>query len=447
MAVNFASNMVEKMMDNIPTTTEANANPGLDEDFADPSGEKMRALAWFGKNDVRMITTNKPKVVDPTDVILKVTGSTVCGSDLHLYHGSIIELQKGDILGHEFCGIIDSVGSSVTKRKIGEKVVASFQIACGDCYYCKRKLSSQCNRTNSSSLENAMYGHRTAGMFGYSHFTGGFAGGQAEYVRVPFGDVNLLKIPENVPDEKALYLSDVLSTSYHCVVDTGVKEGDIVGIWGMGAIGILAAKWAFLKGASRVIAIDKDSRLDYAKSKIPQLEILNYTIDKDVPKKIMEMTDPDHPGLDCALECAAGEYPKSVLNKIEFATGLQTDTAEIINECIMSVKNFGRVGVTGVYAGFANHFNIGAVMEKGVRFIGNGQAPVHLYWEEILNDYLIPGKIDPLELIVTHRIGINDVAKCYRKQDAHEDGVIKVFVETKFSDAPAPGAPKLVSME
>lgn len=192
--------------------------------------------------------------------------------------------------------------------------------------------------------------------------TGGFAGGQAEYVRVPFGDVNLLKIPDSVPDEKALYLSDVLVTSYHCVVDTGVKEGDIVGIWGMGkfsqhlrsamlivvgGIGILCAKWAFLKGASRVIAIDKDSRLDFAKSKIPGLETINYTVDTDVVKKIMEITDPDHPGLDCALECAAGEYPKSLINKLEFATGMQTDTAEIINECIMSVKNFGRVGVTG----------------------------------------------------------------------------------------------------
>lgn len=192
--------------------------------------------------------------------------------------------------------------------------------------------------------------------------TGGFAGGQAEYVRVPYGDVNLLKIPDSIPDEKALYLSDILCTSYHCVVDTGVKKGDIVGIWGMGeslnchettfanesgAIGIFAAKWAFLKGASRVIGIDQDWRLDYAKSKIPQLETINFKVDTDVPSKIASMTDPDHPGLDIALECAAGEYAKSIMNKIELATGLQTDTAEIVNECIMSVKNFGSVGVTG----------------------------------------------------------------------------------------------------
>lgn len=199
--------------------------------------------------------------------------------------------------------------------------------------------------------------------------TGGFAGGQAEYVRVPYGDANLLKIPDNMPDEKALYLSDILCTSYHCVVDTGVKKGDVVGIWGMGkfralfancslycwahrlmflgAIGIFAAKWAFIKGASRVIGIDQDWRLDYAKSKIPGLETINFKEDTDVYAKIISITDPDHPGLDIALECAAGEYAKSIINKIELATGLQTDTAEIVNECIKSVKNFGSVGVTG----------------------------------------------------------------------------------------------------
>lgn len=446
MAINFAANLAEKVTENIPVTTKANANPGLDSDFADPSGEKMKALAWFGANDVRMITTNKPKIVDPTDVILKVTGSTVCGSDMHLFHGSIIEMQKGDILGHEFCGIIDSVGSAITKRKVGDKVVASFQTACGECYYCKRKMTSQCNKTNSSSVENAMYGHRTAGMFGYSHFTGGFAGGQAEYVRVPYGDVNLLVIPDGVPNEKALYLSDILCTSYHCVVDTGVKEGDIVGIWGMGAIGICCAKWAFLKGASRVIAIDRDWRLDFAKSKVPGLETINFDEDTDVPGKIMKMTSQDHPGLDCALECAAGEYAKNFVNKAMLATGLQTDTAEIVNECIKSVKNYGRVGITGVYAGLCNGFAIGAVMEKGVRLIGNGQCSVATYWEEILNDYLIPGKIDPLELFVTHRITTDDIAKCYTMMDKHQDGMVKVFVETKFSDPAYKASPSVKSL-
>jgi threonine dehydrogenase-like Zn-dependent dehydrogenase len=164
-------------------------------------------------------------------VILKVTGSTVCGSDLHLMHATIVGLQKGDILGHEFCGVVESVGPGITTVKPGERVVASFQIACGDCKMCKQKLSSQCERTSETTLAKAMYGTQTAGMFGYSHLTGGFAGGQAEYVRVPFGDVNLLKLPDSVPDEKGLYLSDVICTSWNAVVDTGVYEGDTVAIW------------------------------------------------------------------------------------------------------------------------------------------------------------------------------------------------------------------------
>jgi len=455
--VNALSNALDaKLGEDSDVITSHAANPANDPDkFADPSGEKMKALAWFGKNDVRIIDSLKPKVVDPTDVVIKVTGSTVCGSDLHLYHGAIIEMQKGDILGHECMGIVDSVGPAVEKIKVGDRVVASFNIACGKCWFCKKKISSACIKTNTSQLQNAMYGNRTCGMFGYSHFTGGFAGGQAEYTRIPWGDANLLKIPEEVSDEKALYLSDILVTSYHQVMDSGVKKGDIVGIWGVGAIGLFCAKWSLLKGASRVILIDNVQwRLDYAKSKMPEVELLNYSEYTDVPGRINEITKPattdpktdfenTRPaGLDVALECAAGEYAKSLLHKIEYATGLETDTSEIVNEMIASVIPFGTCGITGVYAGFTNHFNIGAVMEKGVRFIGNGQAPVHKWWKEILDDYIIPGKVDPVDLIVTHRIPLEDVAKCYTAFDNKEQGIIKVFVETKFSGAPSPGAPK-----
>lgn len=184
------------------TTAQDITNPSRDPDKYGSSDDKNLALAWMGKNKVEMVNTPKPKVVEERDVILKVTGSTICGSDLHLLHGVVVELQKGDILGHEFCGIVDEMGSAVKGLNKGDRVVASFQIACGDCFFCKQKLSSQCEKTNSNTIENAMYGGRTAGMFGYSHFTGGFAGGQAEYVRVPYGDVNLLKIPDTVPDEK-----------------------------------------------------------------------------------------------------------------------------------------------------------------------------------------------------------------------------------------------------
>ena len=179
--------------------------------YGDPN-ETMKALVWNGKNTVNVVDVPKPAIIESTDVILKITGSTVCGSDMHLLSGTVVELQKGDILGHEFCGVVDEVGSAVSKVQKGDRVVASFQIACGNCLYCSQNLSSQCSKTNSNTLENVMYGGRTAGMFGYSHFTGGFAGGQAEYTRVPLGDVNLLKLPDDVPDEKGLFLSDVVPT-------------------------------------------------------------------------------------------------------------------------------------------------------------------------------------------------------------------------------------------
>jgi len=324
--------------------------------------------------------------------------------------------------------------------------VASFQIACGDCYYCKKKQSSQCEKTNSNTMENGMYGGRTAGMFGYSHFTGGFAGGQAEYTRVPLGDVNLLKLPDNVPDEKGLYLSDVLATSWHCVVDTGVQKGDVVAIWGAGPIGQMCAEFAFMNGASRVIMVDQNWRLEYMKEKYPKVETLDFG---SLPKgeTVMSMLKKmcDNRGPDVALECAAGEYAKSWAHRFELLLGFETDTSELINEMITSVHNFGRCGVTGVYAGFTNHFNIGSLMERGIRLIGNGQAPVHMYWEKLLG-MIQSGEIDPLKM-VSHRVDLAELDTVYYKFDERnpKDGLQKVFVQTKFSAPPAPGAPKLTT--
>ena len=302
--------------------------------------------------------------MEERDVILKVTGSTVCGSDLHLLHGAIVEMEKGDILGHEFCGVVESVGDAVKKVKPGQRVVASFQIACGDCMFCRRKLSSQCERTNENTLEAAMYGGRTAGMFGYSHFTGGFAGGQAEYVRVPFGDVNLLPLPDDVPDEKGLYLSDVLATSWHCVVDTGVKEGDAVAIWGAGPIGQMCTEFCFINGAARVILIDGGQgawRLDFVKSRLPGKNIDTIDFSK-LPKGqtvVSQLKEMVHGGADVALECVAGENANGWARYFELQRGLETDSSEIPNEMIASVKNFGRCGITGVYAGFVSELHSG----------------------------------------------------------------------------------------
>ncbi|MCJ1403062.1 hypothetical protein MMC11_006285 [Xylographa trunciseda] len=449
MAMSQAANYVEKAVghQDVAVTEQDMTNPARDRaKYADPSGETMKALVWMGKNDVQVIDAPKPRVIEPRDVILQVTGSTVCGSDLHLLHGSVVEMQKGDILGHEFCGRVLEWGSEVTKFKKGDRVVASFQIACGECMYCKQKLSSQCERTNDNTIENAMYGGRTAGMFGYSHFTGGFAGGQAEYVRVPFGDVNLLPLPDNVPDEKGLYLSDVLCTSWNCVVDTGVKEGDVVAIWGAGPIGQMAAEMSFTNGAKRVILIDGGPaawRLDFVKEKIPKIETLNFsTLPKgqSVTSMLKEM---EHGGPDVALECVAGEYAKGWAHYFEMLLGAETDTSEILNEMITSVKSFGRCGITGVYVGYTNHFNIGSLMERGVRLIGNGQAPVHLYWEKLLS-MIQEGKTDPL-MMLSHRVDVSELDTVYDIFNKRGDHMQKVFVQTKFSDPAAPGTPALTT--
>ncbi|CEL10168.1 Putative Glutathione-dependent formaldehyde dehydrogenase [Aspergillus calidoustus] len=412
--------------------------------YGDPS-HRMKALTWQGKNTVRVVETACPKIIDEGDVILKVTGSTICGSDLHLLHAAIPDLQKGDILGHEFCGIVSSVGPAVKKVKVGDRAVASFQIACGQCYYCKKKLSSMCERTNSNEEATKLYGRRTAGMFGYSHFTGGFAGGQAEYVRVPYGDVNLLQLPDDVPDEKGLYLSDVLGTSWNAVVDTGVEEGDIVAIWGAGPVGQMAAEFSFFNGAKRVILIDGGDgkwRLDFVKKIIPKLETVEYTNlpkGESVTSTLKKMCDGRGP--DVAIECASGEYTKGWSHYFERLLGMETDTSELINEMITSVRAFGRCGVTGVYAGYCNHFNIGSLMETGIKLLGNGQAPVQKYWKDLLK-YIQEGKIHPLHM-VTHRYKLEDMETVYDLFNKRDPGMQKVFVQTKFSAPPSPGAPKL----
>jgi threonine dehydrogenase-like Zn-dependent dehydrogenase len=289
-----------------------------------------------------------------------------------------------------------------------------------------------------------MYGGRTAGMFGYSHFTGGFAGGQAEYTRVPYGDVNLLPLPDDVPDEKGLYLSDVLATSWHAVVDTGVKKGDVVAIWGAGPIGQMAADFSLQNGASRVIMIDSNWRLDYIKERYPHIDTLDFGKlgkGESVTSRLKEMCN--NRGPDVSIECAAGEYAKGWAHYFEMMLGLETDTSEIINEMITSTRNFGRCGITGVYVGFTNHFNIGSLMERGIRLIGNGQAPVHLYWESLLK-MIQEGKIDPLKM-VSHRVRLEDLDKVYYKFEAKEDGMQKVFVETRFSAPAAQGSPSLTT--
>ncbi|KIH90984.1 hypothetical protein SPBR_00525 [Sporothrix brasiliensis 5110] len=387
----------------------------------------MKALTWQGKIKFKSWTLQAVLSAAATSIFYTVNFL------LFTKRGSVVQMQVNDILGHEFCGIVDDVGP--------------------ECFFCKQKLSSQCERTNSNSTQKALYGSQTAGIFGYSHLTGGFAGGQAEYVRVPFGDVNLLHIPDDIPDEKALYLSDVLATSYNAVKDTAVYPDDQVAIFGGGPIGQMAGIFALNEGAKKLIFVDTEPRLSFVKGRWPaknadQLELIDYkklsfgTTNKEtVVSKLKDLCDGRGP--DVAIDCAAGEYAKGWLHWVQMQIGAETDTSEILNEMIEGVRNYGRVGVTGVYVGYTNHFNIGSLMERGIRLIGNGQAPVHKYWEHLLKQ-IQSGALDPLQM-VSHRVRLENMEQVYRAFDHKEDSIQKTYVETKFSSPRASKFPELTT--
>ncbi|KAK4097744.1 GroES-like protein [Parathielavia hyrcaniae] len=448
MAANFAAKQLESVLghgDKDRATQTDISNPDREGGrFADESGEKMKALAWMAKNDVRVIEAGKPKIVEDHDAVVRVTGTTVCGSDVHLMHGVIQQMDKGDILGHEFVGVVEAVGPAVTTLKPGERVVNSFVVSCGECRYCKQNLTTACERTNASTLHEKLYGSRMGGIFGYSHFTGGFAGGQAEFVRVPLADNNLMKLPHSIPDEKAMFLADVLPTSYHAVDYTGVRQGDTVAVWGLGPIGLMACHWAMLKGAKRVIGIDNNERIEFARSKLDNLETINFSTlakGETLPGKIQEMVPG---GVDVSIEASGGEYAKGYAHKLELWVGAEQDTSEMINECLLSTRKFGTVGIIGDYIGFTNHFNVGSLMERGIKLIGCGQAPVHKYWEDLVQ-MVEHGTVDPT-MILTHRFRLDDIAKAYRLQAKREQGLVKCFVETRFSSRRAEGTPELTCL-
>ncbi|TAQ88570.1 hypothetical protein B7494_g3103 [Chlorociboria aeruginascens] len=425
-----AANQVQKALGDRHTSTTNKPNYR--------EGEMQLTLQWYGNK----VEAPVPAITDPTDVICKVTGTTVCGSDLHLYHKEIMQLQRGDILGHEWIGIVDEVGSEIKNVKKGDRVVASFQIACGTCKYCQEGLSSMCGTTNTSSVQDKLYGKGFAGMFGYSHFAGGFAGGQAEYVRCPFGDVNLLKIPDNVPDEKALFLSDIVPTSYHSVLCAEVTEGKSVAIWGAGPIGLYAAKWSKLAGARRVIIIDNvKERLALAAEKIG-CDPINFDEDTDVVAKIYEL-EPE--GVDCGIDAAAFRYTKGILHSVQRAIGMETDSSEIVNEALRAVRKFGTISLVADYAAFTNQFLIGALMEKGITLRGAGQAPVQKYWKDLLKK-IENGEFDPT-IILSHRFRLEEFAELYEAFDKKEMGIMKTYVETKFSGPRADGTPELSSLK
>jgi threonine dehydrogenase-like Zn-dependent dehydrogenase len=336
----------------------------------------MKAVTWEGTKKVKVSTLGKPLITDSKDVILKVTACCICsGSDSHVYCKEIPGLEPGFTLGHECCGVVDEVGSEVTKHKVGDRVVVAFNIACGQCAWCKREEYSGCDLTNQSKLGDKFFGHAHGAIFGYGCMLGNVPGSQAEFVRVPIADVNCYPIPDSVPDEKALYLSDVLCTSLHAVEMGEVHEGDTVVIWGLGPIGLYTARWSQIRGAGRVIGVDLvPERLALAKEKFG-IEVVDRSdlSSHELVQRLQEMV-PD--GADTVVEAVGFRFPTTTLHKIERAIGMvriakcfsftaplvkytalqETDTADILTECMTVVRKYGRVSIIGDYCGLVSRF-------------------------------------------------------------------------------------------
>jgi len=391
------------------------------------SVKTMRALVWQGAESVQVQTVSRPTIVDPTDAVIKVTATTICGSDLHLYHKAVPEMKAGDILGHEFLGIVKEIGPAVENLKIGDRVVVSFCICCGKCAYCRREEFTACDTTNDSKVMEAMYGHRCAGMFGYSHLTGGYSGGQAEYVRVPYADFNTMHLPLSITDESALMLSDVACTAWHATELGNVTKGQSVVIWGAGPIGLLAAMWCVYKEAGRVVVIDRvKTRLNKVHQKFGgKVLTVNYE-DPDTSDILGCIKRLVPGGPDVAIDAVGFRYTKTMAHKVETMLMLETDSIDALTEAIISVRKYGTVSIVGDYVGYVNHFPIGAVMEKGLT-LRAGQTPVQKYWKKLLEIIKSDKSWDPA-FIITHKFILEDTAKAYRSFDHKEDGFIKAFI-------------------
>ncbi|GGL78127.1 zinc-dependent alcohol dehydrogenase [Wenxinia marina] len=372
----------------------------------------MRALTWQGKHDVRVETVPDPEIVNPRDAILKVTSTAICGSDLHLYDGVIPGMMSGDILGHEFMGEVVEAGPKSTLKK-GQRVVVPFTISCGKCFFCEKQLYSACDNSNPADkqdLTEPLYGHALSALFGYSHLTGGYPGGQAEYVRVPFSDVGPIVIPDGLEDDKVLFLSDILPTGWMAAENADIEEGDVVAVWGCGPVGLFAIQSALAMGAGKVIAIDEyPTRLDLARKL--GAEVIDFK-QTHVLEALMEMSGGFGPDavIDAVGMEAHGFAPDTILDNIKQNVGMGADSAHALREAILAVRKGGRISIPGVYGGFLDKFPLGAVMEKGVQ-IRTGQTHVQKYLKELLHK-IGEGEIDTTFLI-SHRLPLEEAARGY----------------------------------
>jgi len=391
----------------------------------------MKALCWFGKHDVRVEDVPEPKILNSRDAIIKITTTAICGSDLHLYNGYIPTMQEGDILGHEFMGEVVETGASVTNLKIGDRVVIPFTISCGNCFYCTRDLWSLCDNSNPKpeALET-LEGYSGSALFGYSHMYGGFAGGQAEYVRVPFADVGPLKIPDGLEDEQVLFLSDIFPTGYMAAENCNIHEGDTVAIWGAGPVGQFAVKSALMLGAEKVVLIDHyNDRLQLAEKENERGKVVTINFDDvEVYDKLKDLTGGRGPDscIDAVGLEAHGTSPDSIIDYVKANLYLATDRPHVLRQAIFCCRKGGTVSVPGVYGGFLDKFNFGAAFGKGLTF-KMGQTHMHKYMPPLLSA-IQEGKIDPT-FVISHRLKLADAPDAYANFNTEKNAWRKVVLK------------------
>ncbi len=388
----------------------------------------MKAVVYHGKYDVRVEDVPDPTIEAPRDAIVKVTSTAICGSDLHLYDGYIPEMHKGDILGHEFMGEVVEVGSENKKLKVGDRVVVPFNICCGECWFCTHGQWSVCERTNRTA-DNAkkMFGHVTAGLFGYSHLTGGYPGGQAQYVRVPYADVCPTAVPNGLTDEQVLFLTDIFPTGWQGADFANIQPGDAVAVWGCGPVGQFCIRSAQLQGAGHVVAIDRiPERLALAEK--AGAEVINFD-KEDVYERLNQITKGRGP--DSCIDAVGMEAHghgswDAAADRALAATGLGTDRIHAFRDCLRNVRAGGTVSLSGVYGGFLNMVPLGAAFQKGVT-IRMGQCNVMNYIDKLMR-MIEEGKIDP-SFVITHKVTLDDAPRMYDTFKKKEDGCIKVVMK------------------
>ncbi len=390
----------------------------------------MRANVWSGRNTVQVENVPDPKILNDRDAIVKISSTAICGSDLHLYDGYIPTMKRGDILGHEFMGEVVETGKGVSNLRVGDRVVVPFPIACGNCWSCQHEMYSVCENSNPNhGIAEKFFGHSTAGIFGYSRITGGYAGGQAEYARVPYADVGPIKIEDDLTDEQVLFLSDIFPTGYFGADLCDIKGGDVVAVFGAGPVGQFAIASAVMMNAERVIAIDQyDYRLQMARNKAGATDIINFSENPDIVEQLKELTGgrgPDAVIDAVGMEAVHGHGALHAVDRAKQATRMETDRGHALRDAILACRPGGIVSVIGVYGGLMDKFPAGAFMNKGLQ-LRTGQCHVHKYLKP-LYEHIKNGDIDP-SFVITHRMELGKAPEGYETFKHKQDECVKVVL-------------------